>query len=923
MKSNSLLNNIAIEGQLNEKVDISSLFQSNPVVYKKKFRGIVINASSEVPNDGNIHIFIDQIPPKTSFEILNAPDDMYGFSSMYIVRTETTSASDFDEVYEYLIQQGFTEEHVDMNVYNPLCSFNRFAATSKPSTVNAYIRSIIRAVKEFWEAKYPSKLFPEKYEAEIMNYSKILQIIFISNQICADPRENYQLLEYIGDQAGWSAMNTIFINFLEQVPRPVDDDGKPIELNQNNITSMHRDLFSKNVQAKLAKKLGVKQFIQTTGEMVNKIYGDIYEAMLGAFLLIDFQISTRVRYETGAQGKRELFQFHVAFLEWCYESVDLSKFEKKPYYTQFNESVTALFGGSYFEHINTRGIKIVLLRGKEKAMKELLEKGKEYKFLTDFTTTKGVKIKAGQIVDVAEQFSEIIKLATKKVDGGDDNLNFLDNEREKFNHINRLISEWFGDAEIIARKTMNIMKDWSDEQKQEFLTLMDQEYKNDYVLNKHFGNKLNTSYYWVVETVKDKVVLYSTLNFTNCEDPDVLISLIREKKMDTEEIECPEFKRFKEDETYVSYEGDNTEIFDKKYRDKNGLFKARQVSEGEGSSDISMEQLLREFDMLTLHISIRKFANDTEPSQGSHHGYLNYTPHPKNIFVDGFDYDEFFQRFVKAVPYKIANDRYVIAAKSVEVAKKPILSFIGDRLSNRAYLLVSLMRHGIMNEHHLTKVKNYLRSEILKKHFTFLMYKYVESVNGVDMTDNLDFDEYIGIAPEKFEDLLYELFKHVRIEDSFIETPNEKLKKIRYAIDKTTYNKSQQVIETVHDTTANRYYYVYSSSTGWKLSCEIGYRQTIILRDLFARYCMEYEMSFKDKVTLLTRLNSVFKNINGYDKLRQIMEIKNVEDWEILSTPKFDMRYTVKYKENNAYVYVTEKSFDEIVQTITNTRVQK
>lgn len=918
MKSNSLLNNIAIHGQLSEGVDVSSLFQRRPVIYREKFKGIVINASPEIPDDGNIHIFIDQVPRKTSFEILNAPDDMYGFTSLYIVRTESSNARDFDEVYEYLIQQGFTEEFPDKRVYNPLCSFNRFAATSKPSTVNAYIIAIIRAVKEFWEAKYPAMLFPEKYEAEIMNYSKILQIIFVSNQICADPRENYQLLEYIGDQAGWSAMNTIFINFLEQVPRPLDEDGKPIELNQNNITSMHRDLFSKNVQAKLAKKLGVKQFIQTTGEMVNKIYGDIYEAMLGAFLLIDFQISTRVRYETGPVNNRTLFQFHYAFLEWCYESVDLSKFEKKPYYTQFNESVTALFGGSYFEHINTRGIKIVLLRGGEKTKNELLEKGKHYKFLTDFKTPKGIELKAGHEVDVAEQFSEIIRRATKRVDGGDDNLNFLDNEKKKFNEINRLISEWFGDAEIIARKTMNIMKDWSDDQRTEFLELMDSEYKNNYVLNKHFSNKLNTSFYWVVETVTDKRILYSTMNFTNSEDPNVLISLIREKRMDVEDIECPVFEKFREGKTYFTYEGRGSSgIFPKNFRDASKVFKACQVTEGSGSSDISMEQLLREFDSSVLHISVSKFVGETTPSQGTHHGFLDYTPHPKNIFVDGFDHEEFFQRFVKAVPYRIEDGSYVVGQRSVEISKKPILSFIGDRLSNRAYLFVSLMRHGIMNEHHLTKVKNYLRSEILKKHFTFLMFKYV------DGPDRLDFDEYIGIAPDKFEDLLYELFKHVRIEDSYIETPNEKLKKIRYAIDKKTYDKGQQVIETVHDTNTNSHYYVYESSTGLKFSCEIGYRQTIILRDLFARYCMDYEMSFKDRVTLLTRLNSIYKNINGYDKLRQIMEIKNVEDWEILSTPKFDMRYTVKYKEGDTYVYVTEKSFDEIIQTITNTRVQK
>jgi len=911
-RNTTWLNNVALLGSLSEDFDVTTLFPYGFKYYSPRFRGIVINSTERTPKDGNVHIFLDHSPQGVAYyDMLYAPDDSYGFGIIYIVQADQSDESagnsqwNHERIYEYLIGEGFTEQEAIYSYFRPDCSFNKFAAVAKASTVNAYVKSIIQTVKAFWEKKHPDQPFPPKYEEEMMNYEKEFHIMFMSNEVNPDPRSNYQLLEYIGDQVGWSAMNPIFIGFLESKPSPKDNQGNVIELNKNNITSMHRDLFSRNTQSKLARKLGVKQFIQTTKESIsNKMYGDIYESMLGTFLLVDYFISTRVRFETGSK----LFNFHIAFLEWSYESVDLTKFEMNPYYTQFNQNATAIFGGSYFKHVRAGDNKITKVSAANQ--KKLIESAKTFTFITGKKETR----------DMSRAVADIIRRATESIDQGEDELDYIDNERANFNQINAMIDNIFGREEIDARKTMDNMKGWDKSQQEEFLELMHEQHGNDFVLNRHDLDKHNTSYYWVVESTDKKrssKLLYTTENYTNPEDPDLLISIIRQK-MGKVDIEAAEWIKLTpkqaENRTYVTYV------------DNGRPMTVMQVISGVGSRDDSMEQMLRDDASMVLHISVRNYQPDSTPDDGKHYDHIDYTPHPSDIFVKGFDHIAFFKQFSNTVRYRVNEKTGKITAEggkaiTVDASKREIIRNIGDRFTNRSFLYVSLMRHGIMNEHHLTNVKNYLRSKILKAHFTLLMREYREC-DPSEKYNGLDFDEYIGFAPEVFENQLYELFKNIRIDDSYIETPTNKLKKIRYAVDRHTYEKGDSVFQTVKSTKTNDSWLVYESSTEVRLACKIGFRDFMILRDLFAKYCIQYEMMKKDKTTLLNRLNSVYRNTNGYDKLRQIMEIRNFEDWEIIETKKFDMRFTLKYKNDDTYHYITERNFEEIIKTLTNTRIR-
>lgn len=902
--SYNFLDYVTVYGGVRNDIDITILF---PRIrsYNTHFRGIVINTSDTLPNDGNIHIFIDQEPSGSYYDVLHATDDSYGFGRLFIIEAKGGDEKRVKEnerlhtrLYEYLIGENFVDERVGNDTFRPDCSFNKFARISKPSTVTAYIKSIIAAVREHWDRNHGTMKFPDYYEREMMNYKNKFEIMFISNTVNPDPHSNYQLYEYIGDQTGWSAMNNIFIKFLSQDPPPRDEDGNVIVLNQNNITSMHRDLFSKNIQAKLARKLGVEQFIQINGDMVNKIYGDIYEAMIGTFLMIDYHISSRIRIESDSK----VFNFHVAFLEWTYESVDLSKFEKKPYYTQFTENTTALFGSSYFKHIDTSGYKITQLRNRSDRDK-LIENAKTFRFVT----TEEVK-------DMSRVVEKIINTATKNTDKGDAGIAFIDNERAKFNELNRYIEREFGSDEIVARKTRNNITDWTEDQVNEFVALMKEQHGNDYVLNKHSINKYNTSFYWVIESVKEKTLLYTTENYDNSEDPDLLITLIRRRMMDKAVVVMPEFVEMTSDNRHRTYVT---------IKNGNEVIERRQRETGEGNRDDSLEKALCEDDRITLNIQVKVTHPGSHPNRGKHHGHLHYSPHPKNIFERGFDVKEFFTRFGNTVKYTIENGIIKVTNhKNVSVAKRSILGFIGDRLSNKAYLFVSLMRHKIMNESHLTNIKNYFRSVILKDHFTYLMRLHC----GGD-SDSLSFDEYIGLVPHMFENLLYELFKNVRIDDSFIETPQVKLKKIRNAVDKHDYGK-ENPFDVYKDNDTTEAWLIYRSSTGLSLTCKVGHRSIIILRDLFAKYCARYEASLKDKNILLTRINARFRHVKSYDRLKQIMEIRNVHDWELMETTKLDMRFTLKFKsdesddeESGIYTYVTEKNLDEIIRILTNTRV--
>ena len=141
-----------------------------------------------------------------------------------------------------------------------------------------------------------------------------------------DNATNMETREFIGDRAFWAPITKHFLARFNN------------EVTQNQMTHLHQDYASKEVQGPISYSMFMYKFIRTKSPITIGTHEDLLEAFIGTL----YEISLR---EAG-RGIHVNLELHKVFLNKLYDSFELT-LKDKPIATIFSEMMVSLTKQSF------------------------------------------------------------------------------------------------------------------------------------------------------------------------------------------------------------------------------------------------------------------------------------------------------------------------------------------------------------------------------------------------------------------------------------------------------------------------------------------------------------------------------------------------------------------------------------------------
>lgn len=788
---------------------IPSPFNQQKTIEKSNF--VFHLSKSEIINDQKCHIYVEEIRSLTKNITIyaNTEQNLSDYpKKLYVIYGSNLEEN--NDLEEFLYENMYLEEDDIREERKIDCPFQDFVKKSKylkTGTLQNYISMLFNSIGIEDEAlDYVNRYISNFYVAVTSSDTKI------SNA------ENYELLESFGDHASWKPMTEIFLKYMKE---------NNLEMKESIITSMHRSFVSKVIQAKICRSINLHQFIVTKKQITTSVCEDVFEAFTGALFYTDHLIQAYT-------GK--YFEMGEKFLKWCFSSVDFSVFEEKPEITQFHEYMKILIGPFNFSERKHGGLSFM---NPKKDTKEKLQKALSH---------------------VSEKTIDEFLLDVKKPYHTEtDNSN--EERRVKYLKINKFIEENFGNETFfINLKNETFLKDWKDESRNNFLNIS-QKY-GGLIIDRRYSDKSKANFYWLLQT-KDKKDVFSTMNYSDSENPDTLISLMIEnvttmQKLDTSKLES---RKYTGKGNYYLENGEKYTIEGDKYNIEEFL----------------KEKLLDKRNKYYLSV-INEISEEI---------YIEYSPYHEITFDSDFD---------------IRYIRSILSIHNATEYPKAIYKYIGDRMSYGQLSLIAIKKFRIRDDHTMSTIKNFFRSKNLKDEFTRMIN--IKNQDG----ELIHYDELLGMNYQKAHLVIEYIYTKMIFSNEIIQTPNETLTKLMRAICKTK-NKTEEKINISSDR------YTYCDTTKKKFSVKIEGHNYNQVKNCFSKFLISREK--KNNPDWNDSLNHQFSMLPNYQDLESVLKQKSICEWEITSgkneknlsiTFEFDSKlFTFKSNDSNGFSVIVRQ----------------
>jgi hypothetical protein len=529
-------------------------------------------------------------------------------------------------------------------------------------------------------------------------------------------------------------------------------------------------------------------------------------------------------------------QLHERFLRWVYYNWNFSKYEIKPQITKFHEYMRLFTKESSF-HEKKYGSKWVMHYSKE-TREEIFEYFSEWF--------------GGEPADVRKFTDNLFSLIDKPYDAG---TNVYDNRTNKYKDINDYIGKVIDQGCINEMTNERNTVDWDDDVKEEVFKLID---KLENIVVQRYVDKTRSSYYWIVEN-SEKETIYSTQNRTDSENPSTLLTIIMS------ETETPESSI-----TYEDYEDDKHDYFILRDNKKIVPIGSQQAIETE-VAEIYKGELGKFF------IVVRDDGKPIEIEYNVRSGV-----HIENMSQ------------IEGISALIKKNREDVTTYSAQVTR-----YIGDRAAYGYTALIATFQHHIVNVHHLTEIRNFYRSKLLKKHLSELL----------DIRDKdgflLDFDTVVGTNMNIAELIIMTVYRNILIKPQVIYHPDTRVKDLRAALHAQSqvrclchYEKTKKSLIKV---SGKRF--EYTTSNNLLITAPILGTNSEHVRSIFADYILKREKEINPDHNIIR--NHRFVSSPGFDVLRQAMDFRKVSEWQLFKTKRgrMELRYFTEGDKEVEYVF--------------------
>lgn len=767
---------------------------------------------NEIVNDNKTHIYIQAVKgySKRIVRFILSDKSLEYPKEVYVLVKDSESFAEL----KFFLEENFYGESDEITrkkfVNNKYEKFVKDSLHLVGANFNNYIAALFNSAGiESTAINYVNK------------YIQFFQVALTSSDVKTSSLENYELLESLGDHASWKVMTEIFLKYM------VD---KKLEMKESIITSLHRSFVSKVVQAKICREINLHTFIVSQNSPTVSVCEDVFEAFCGALYYVDFLICAYV-------GKQ--FFLLEKFLRWAFSSVDFSTFEEKPEITQFHEYMKILIGPYNFTEKKHGGMSYMTF---DESVQQKLKDALPH-------------VSEETIQNFLRSVKEPYSIDSEKA---------IELRKNKYSRINNYILENFGDEVFFTERKNNIfMKDWEREIVEKFIEVTAKFDRRDVILDRRFYDKSKTNFCWVLQN-REKKDVYSTMNFSDSENPNTLVLIIEENKgvdvLDVREVKKVEYIR-----------GDYYEENGKKYNlvgDKNNIeeFLKTALLNRENGFYISVSNEIQE------------------------EIFVRYSPYYNIEFEKGFDIDYVRRK----LPVKEANEY-----------PKQIYKYIGDRMSYGQVSLIAMKKFNVRDDHNMSIMKNFFRSKNLKDEFTRL----------IDLRDSegklIHYDELLGMNYKNAELVIEYMYSMMILPKDILKTPSDILTKIAKPICKKK-GINYENISIVGNS------YVYQDTVGKKFSVEINGHNYLQVKNCLARYLISREKEINPKWNKIQ--NEYFSIFTGYTDLEEFFQSKKIHEWDITSD-KNEKKLFVSFEHNgtvHTYKSISLIGFSSIIKQIKN-----
>lgn len=707
---------------------------------------VVHRTGIELPPDVNIHIFYDK-PEGNSIEFKleaeDQPEDVPMF--LYMVDRKKTGTEDLEEYlkdYNYVRTDLLDEEeHVDGVIET--IAFKEFADNVENHIHNGfdhYLRELLLASVLSGETNAEEKL------EDIMKYAEDFQVALTSRDINSKDLYNYEILETVGDKTNWLPCSLFFIRKLKEA-------GRADLITPGYLSQLHHTYISKNEQIRICKRLGLISFLKSKTMITRDSYEDILEAFCGALGLINFKIRLYKSVD---------YQLQSRFVEWLYNDYDFTTIKATEVVKEFTLRLRTLAGERVYE----------MVKGSQFAMRRLKEN------IPDLMKTNLRKAVNSQIVSLAfgnKSWDEIESFADE-LDEKVFDVNIVPNEVAsitKKKHAEKVLKfiDKFIDIETrLGLMNANKLAEWSEDNRAEFLTIMRKK-RYLYLLDK-IRIKGHYISYWSLSEVfpgkknsdERKEELYSTLEYGDTENEEILLALIKdeEDKLLSEQepgkVLIPEEELFNHNEYYQE---------------------ALKKSELASASSTNLTEKHLNYSLKGSKKSIENFLTKAiGEGRGKYfikiHNkgeFIEYSPKRQVKFSENFDNEKLRSMLNENSVYDLIEDLDNKDKIYPLIAKHGIRS-----LSN----LLFFLSKKLTNEYKLTAINNFIDSKDFMDEMTRRLGK-TRKIAGKKQA--IGFHELLGRNLDKLEKVINYIIINLQVDNSVFYTPEKQLSWLRNAID--------------------------------------------------------------------------------------------------------------------------------------------
>ncbi len=697
-----------------------------------------------------------------------------------------------------------------------------------------------------------SKLIPiEEATSLVSKYINEFYVSFTTRDHdgSAENTCNMETKEFIGDRISFIAMTRYFLNRFQS---------NEVPLTQNQMTHLHQDYFSTEIQASISFSLFFFKFVRSNSRTKIGTHEDLFEAFIGTLYEISFREEVK--------GERPPLNLHTLFLTKLYDSFEM-KLKDKPIVTVFSEMMVALTKRA---------------TDREKGYKVMEDKNNIHMILFNGASIirEHLDSKLSELPEASDRIDALIQLFRKRMDY---------NQTNKSNQIDAYYQSMVnGIANIVGEELLTDLQNLKSLTKEQLLTL-----KGLIPASTSFSCHLRniernwSDTYWELEYADTKL---STRELPNPDMFETLISLIKGETDDTS-ISTSTSNRNTSRSILTRYSSGDKSDFVLWNGEKHGIsstasaWEMRDFLNKNKDAKLYTVILRKEIDcsldnatILTFQPQFRRFTSAIEVKESKN----DYISHICNLL--NFDYTNV---------NKLGEDMY---------------SYVGNRLiiAYAGRIFYSKLRNA--DEHYLTMFQQYYTSKIVKREIGRLM----------KIPETFSLDELLGRLQEINEryaealiNLIY-LNLHITMEDCF--EYGKEVNKICTLIDleenpppkvdkKEKEKKVKHYQKSYFSVVKNEYRFQYKDITA---SVSFKFKQYSWIRCILEKEVYLHLLQRIGSDTINNLINRRFRNDPSYSKLVILLKHKGILSFAINPIElRRKRRFQLRLFSSSPYIKIT------------------